>query len=198
MSWPFSPAATNLRYLTARPLRSRVRGGLKKLFSPRLDKLPGPCGGLPVSADPSRNLVLGGRGGGSCGDNRGLRKSFSIFPNGNVFEVDENSLHFTSSLQKTKGRSRGLAYTSQQHEQVNREPAWNLEERDEDASLLSGLRNKKRNKKREGTHPRKSDEPSRMRQSVVFPCSLVVCGCVFVRLFPPFSPRPAKRKLLEN
>ena len=159
MSWPFSPAATNLRYLTARPLRSRVRGGLKKLFSPRLDKLPGPCGGLPVSADPSRNLVLGGGGGVSCGDRRGLQILFNI----SKWKCFLLRLMKTSSLQKTKGRSRGLACTSQQHEQVNREPAWNLEERDEDASLLSGLRNKKRNKKREGTHPRKSDEPSRIR-----------------------------------
>ena len=74
-------------------------------------------------------------------------------------EVDENVL----TSEDKRALERTGVHTSQQHEQVNREPAWNLEERDEDASLLSGLRNKKRNKKREGTHPRKSDEPSRIR-----------------------------------
>lgn len=62
-----------------------------KNFSPRLDKLPGPCGGLPVSADPSRNLVLGGGAVGRA-EIIAVSKSFSIFPNGNVFEVDENVL----------------------------------------------------------------------------------------------------------
>ena len=54
------------------------------------------CRGLVVGFLCRRTQVeiwsWGGWGGGSCGDNRGLRKSFSIFPNGNVFEVDENVL----------------------------------------------------------------------------------------------------------
>ena len=163
MSWPFSPAATNLRYLTkARPCALVFEVASKNFF--RRDWIS--CRGLVVGFLCRRTQVeiwSWGGGAGGRAEIIAVSKSFSIFPNGNVFEVDENSLHFTSSLQKTKGRSRGLAYTSQQHEQVNREPAWNLEERDEDASVLSGLRNKKRNKKREGTHPRKSDEPSRSR-----------------------------------
>ena len=58
MCWPFSPAATNA--LPYGPCALVFEVASKNFLSPRLDKLPGPCGGFPVSADPSRNLVLWG------------------------------------------------------------------------------------------------------------------------------------------
>ena len=159
MSWPFSPAATNLRYLTkARPCALVFEVASKNFF--RRDWIS--CRGLVVGFLCRRTQVeIWSWGGGAVGRAEIIAVSVNPFQ---YFQMEMFlRLMKTSSLQKTKGRSRGLAYTSQQYEQVNREPAWNLEERDEDASLLSGLRNKKRNKKREGTHPRKSDEPSRSR-----------------------------------
>ena len=93
MSWPFSPAATNLRYLTkARPCALVFEVASKNFF--RRDWIS--CRGLVVGFLCRRTQVeiwsWGGGGGVGRAEIIAVSKSFSIFPNGNVFEVDENVL----------------------------------------------------------------------------------------------------------